>query len=689
VLKGPQALFFGKNSPAGVVAISTTNPGHEFGGYVRAGHEFKTDTNFAEGAVSVPLAPTLAVRIAGRYSKMSGGYAYNDSRAMPDPFPGENTFILPGAAYTEGPGTKYGIARGTVAWTPTEAFDATWKIAYADYRDRGGVGIGEVVGCPAGAIHPTTLGVPDPFGDCVLNGHFSNGRPAREVAANFYPGARDDVPYNHSMTRLSTLTLNYRLPGVTLTSVTGYYHEVQNAFDDFTYSTLAQAIDYQDTVDTTWSQEFRAVTTLQGPVNFTLGAFFEHEKLDVFNTDKIAPLGPFDGRNPSNFVLFGPAPPQYVGTYNSATMTAYNRNRTISVFGEANWKIVENLELAAGARWTKERKRTDVGNEFNRFDFITGPVNSPLSPTGLRYHPAEDNKNVSPQVTLTWHPQRNTTLYGAYKTGFLSGGAQNPGTMSNVFHAVGGTATTRNIAAENLALQYLPEKVKGFEVGAKGLILDGRLSGDITVYDYKYTNLQVITFDATTTTFAIHNAGSSRNKGIEAQAVYALNDALSAHASFEYSSLKFISYTGAPCYAGQTAAQGCVPGVPGFGPHQDLSGKKYGGAPFSWNVGLNYTQPDTFLGLTTSAAADLYGYQRTPVNNGEPNTAARGYTLLNASLRFSKPNQGWEVAIIGTNLFNKLYQLTPAGDKPLGTTGTVDASRGTPREVTVQFTQRF
>jgi len=125
VLKGPQALFFGKNSPAGVVAISTTNPGHEFGGYVRAGHEFKTDTNFAEGAVSVPLAPTLAVRIAGRYSKMSGGYAYNDSRAMPDPFPGENTFILPGAAYTEGPGTKYGIARGTVAWTPPEAFDAT------------------------------------------------------------------------------------------------------------------------------------------------------------------------------------------------------------------------------------------------------------------------------------------------------------------------------------------------------------------------------------------------------------------------------------------------------------------------------------------------------------------------------------------------------------------------------------
>jgi outer membrane receptor protein involved in Fe transport len=39
VLEGPQALFFGKNSPAGVVALSTVSPGRTYEGYVRAGYE--------------------------------------------------------------------------------------------------------------------------------------------------------------------------------------------------------------------------------------------------------------------------------------------------------------------------------------------------------------------------------------------------------------------------------------------------------------------------------------------------------------------------------------------------------------------------------------------------------------------------------------------------------------------------
>ncbi len=41
ILKGPQALFFGKNSPAGVVSIRSKNPGDELEGYARAGYEFE------------------------------------------------------------------------------------------------------------------------------------------------------------------------------------------------------------------------------------------------------------------------------------------------------------------------------------------------------------------------------------------------------------------------------------------------------------------------------------------------------------------------------------------------------------------------------------------------------------------------------------------------------------------------
>src|SRR5258708_10081209 len=51
VLKGPQALFFGKNSPAGVVSIESASPGKTLEGYVRAGYEFSASTPSVEAAV--------------------------------------------------------------------------------------------------------------------------------------------------------------------------------------------------------------------------------------------------------------------------------------------------------------------------------------------------------------------------------------------------------------------------------------------------------------------------------------------------------------------------------------------------------------------------------------------------------------------------------------------------------------
>src|SRR3546814_8826731 len=37
VMKGPQALFFGKNSTAGVISLTSANPTDELEGYLRAG----------------------------------------------------------------------------------------------------------------------------------------------------------------------------------------------------------------------------------------------------------------------------------------------------------------------------------------------------------------------------------------------------------------------------------------------------------------------------------------------------------------------------------------------------------------------------------------------------------------------------------------------------------------------------
>ena len=76
VLKGPQALFFGKNSPAGVVAIKTADPTDEFSGFVRAGYEFDAGGYKVQGAFSGPLTERIGARLAVSW-RDSDGYIKN------------------------------------------------------------------------------------------------------------------------------------------------------------------------------------------------------------------------------------------------------------------------------------------------------------------------------------------------------------------------------------------------------------------------------------------------------------------------------------------------------------------------------------------------------------------------------------------------------------------------------------
>jgi len=72
ILKGPQALFFGKNSPAGVVAVKSAGPGTTWQGFASAGYEFVAKERYVEAAVGGPLTSTLGIRVAVRYDGIDG-----------------------------------------------------------------------------------------------------------------------------------------------------------------------------------------------------------------------------------------------------------------------------------------------------------------------------------------------------------------------------------------------------------------------------------------------------------------------------------------------------------------------------------------------------------------------------------------------------------------------------------------
>src|SRR5262249_51471222 len=74
VLKGPQALFYGKNSPGGVISLRTADPTDKFEVIARYGHEFEAQENRSELIISGPVTDTLKLRLAGLYDVEQGFY---------------------------------------------------------------------------------------------------------------------------------------------------------------------------------------------------------------------------------------------------------------------------------------------------------------------------------------------------------------------------------------------------------------------------------------------------------------------------------------------------------------------------------------------------------------------------------------------------------------------------------------
>src|SRR3546814_9074219 len=125
--------------------------------------------------------------------------------------------------------------------------------------------------------------------------------------------------------------------------------------------------------------------------------------------------------------------------------------RTWSVFGELQVKLAEDLQLDLANRYTDERKSaTWIENSVAPY----APAEAAYGPAGalVTIRPLKFSNN-SPQAILTWKPSRDFMLYGAYKTGYLSGGS-NLNTQSQP-----PTNPTTHI--------FGPEKVKGREIGYK------------------------------------------------------------------------------------------------------------------------------------------------------------------------------------------------------------------------------
>ncbi|MEN3950102.1 TonB-dependent receptor [Iodidimonas sp. SYSU 1G8] len=714
VLKGPQTLFFGKNSPAGVIAVTSVSPDDEFEGFARVSYEFRAEDPSLEFGVSIPVNEKLAIRVAGRGQFMQGGYYKNTSSdlvGLPRNLGLETTYPTNPNQFTETPKTKQFVGRLTAVFTPSDSFDATLKIFGADSRDND-AGAAAVIACAdgiGGSPYQNTgfFGlVKDPTQVCdgKIRWRRHSTQPTEEwLATNPTLDDNDTHYFNHFRNFLTTLEMNWRInDDLELTSVSGYWDYKQRELTqyDYTYGVVASK---QGEGGHSFTSELRLRSDYDGPVNFMIGGFYEDMFRDLNAPVQIFPLGP------------APSSPFYDSFYDGSFLTYHqywkNNITSWSIFAEMRWDITDTLELSGGVRYTEDERKANGKQLFNRLDQFFGLLGlpetaNPFAHSGTEYNLNRRFTNTSPQATLSWKATPDILLYASYKTGYQAAGISNPGTIGNFYskdqngairYDVNGNPIRATSEEVNPILTFDGSTVKGFELGVKGSFFDGILTGDLALYRMKYSDLQVAVFNPVTTNFTVQNAAAAVNKGVEANLYMYATDELQLRLSAQYNDLKYVSFPEAQCYAGQAdpsasnyrpeLAALCGFSSSGTGRVQDMSGENYGGAPFQINAGFTYD-----IGLSNdwnlSLSGDVNHRTKGRETIRQPGTAVGARTIINASLRVSQVDGPWEFALMCSNCANERYVYS-IQDKPLGKTGDLTGQLGLPRLVTIQSTYRW
>ena len=639
VLKGPQALFYGKNSPGGVIAIHTNDPGDEFEFELTGMYESVAEETTVQGVISGPLSDTLGARLAFGRSEADGSWrkAINEDRFEPGPEGSVQTGFHTGNSELE---TTYVL--GTLLWEPTDNFSA--KLKYAHLQDDQSGPIMDVIqkiwcpsGEPQGVAYPVP-GVPCKADDVaispgispLLSGWLKDGKFAGETDGRF-----------DNENDFAVLEMNYHLDNdLTFTSVTGYFTNEETRLAESSFQiAVGLPATFLTELDQ-WSQELRLTSNFGGNVNFTLGAYYEEKEIgrDSDVAAGVLPLVPVAGWFPV-----------FVGRQISEQEGA-----AWSAFGQINWDINEQWTLAVGGRYSYEEKENTTQIEIKAPTAYGIPA---IPPTAVPLvDPKKDWNNFSPEVTLSYQYNDDVMFFASYRKGFKSGGYD----MSyGIFPRIV-ALTTPGGALDNT---YNEENVDGFEVGMKSTLLDGTLRFNVTAYSFGYEDLQLSKFDGQTLSFSLFNAGKASVDGLEVETLWVTPvEGLTLTASLAWGKSEFDEFI-APCWAGQTIAMGCSSEpspITGNFLGSDRAGYNL---PFasdlSATLGVNYDAQvsdnwNLAFNFTASFKDDYNPIPGWPPEDGLQDS----YWWVNAGVSLHSSDDKWEVFVRGVNLTDEVYNVS-------------------------------
>ncbi len=660
ILKGPQALFFGKNATAGVISLTTAKPGDELEAIGRTYYEFEAQEVRAEAIVSGPITETLGGRVAVRWGRMYGGLFNNLSGPQNwttfDVGTGTPGLDTAPAGTDDTPGSDEFLVRGTLAFDPTEAFSATFTAAYTSSKFENSGSNYVIYNCPGGVS--LTTGIP-----CRDKFRISQNRFPQVTRS--LPFARaDGALYNDYESHSLTANLEYRFGDFTLASVTNWQKNENSWACHCDFQSQDGAVYATELSEwRSFSEELRLLSDFEGRFNVMLGFLFQDTDRDFGQWFGF--LGLLNSNAPQ---------PEFFAA--SVTKNGFTKGQTLSPFAQVLVDVTDDIEIAAGVRYTNEEKDSFFVHPY------LNPGVAALWREGQPLTGNQDFSDWSPEATITWHATPDLTLYGAYKTAYKSGGFS----ISGLYSAAG------NIDD----FLFAPETVEGGEIGVKSTLLEGQMRLNATVYWYTFNDLQVDFFNAPVFAFTTLNAGKARTRGAELESEYAPDflPGVTLRGSVAFNEAEYRDFI-APCWAGQTAGQGCSLIVPGTTatPGQDISGHPTTVAP-EWSSSYGIAYEGEVASLKWGAALDgVFNGDYLASTIASPHTQRDSYTTLNLSAHVGSQSGRWDVAVIAKNLTNELI-VSGGGDAPstpIGGNPFADqiGLASNPRTVALQFTLTY
>jgi iron complex outermembrane receptor protein len=473
VLRGPQGTLFGRNATGGLINYVTRKPDVEDGTNgriaVTAGDFGQFDVEAAGGT---PLGDQAAARLAVSQRLGSGRF--------------DN--VTPGVGDDDYGDIDSLSLRGQISWEATDSIDLLAKLHYGDDdSDLTPIKPGYIISpfgvpnCPPGAVSGALLnGCSDPFGlGLTVDPDLNN--------VQYNAPSRQDLE-----TWGGLVELQWEWPNFMITSQTAWdTADLTKLEDDDGNSASALHLTYLLDADW-WSQEVRAVSTTEGPLQWLVGFNYYSDDLDSV----------------LNFTATDLPPPPGFPVPLGVSQQLMQETKSWAVFGELTWDFRPDWTLRLGLRLTDDERDVDIGT----FGYNAGAV-EPLAPVPLSdaqaaflapFIPAtqlnDDWSEWSGRAAVDWKFADDQMMYAGVSRGF-KGGEFNGGAL---------------LAVEEATIAD-PEILYNYEIGYKGTLVNQTLRLNVTGFFMDYEDQQVLI--TSPTPFGIlpnlQNAGTSEIKGFE------------------------------------------------------------------------------------------------------------------------------------------------------------------------------